>query len=287
MKKISLLIVFVHTLLACTNKEKAKQQTIQNKTTKELSNKKILPATDSLAKTIHVLIALCDNKHQGIVPVPASLGNGQQPNTNLYWGAAFGLKTYFTKSQKWQLIEQKSIDSIILERLIFKHKTKNYYLIADAYNGKFIKQATKNFLHFSAGQQKKTIQLDKNTIIASHGNANLIAYLGHNGLMDFKLHKRYTKSDNQQRDIIILACYSKNYFQPHLQHLNVNRLLWTTGFMAPEAYTLHDALTGYVLSETNEQIRDRAAQAYHHYQKCGLNAAKRLLVTTSDTVPSD
>ena len=49
--------------------------------------------------------------------------------------------------------------------------------------------------------------------------------------------------------------------------------------MAPEAYTIHDAITGYVNGETNDQIRLRAAKAYHKYQKCGLNAAKNLLVT--------
>jgi hypothetical protein len=49
--------------------------------------------------------------------------------------------------------------------------------------------------------------------------------------------------------------------------------------MAPEAYTLHDALSGYVLGEANEAIRERAAAAYAQYQKCSLNAAKGLLVT--------
>ncbi|MGC6431949.1 MAG: hypothetical protein ACON5F_12965 [Jejuia sp.] len=38
-------------------------------------------------KTIHVYVALCDNINQGIVPVPAKLGNGQDPKNNLYWGA--------------------------------------------------------------------------------------------------------------------------------------------------------------------------------------------------------
>ena len=38
-------------------------------------------------KVVHVFVALCDNRHQGIVPVRAELGNGQDPRTNLYWGA--------------------------------------------------------------------------------------------------------------------------------------------------------------------------------------------------------
>lgn len=56
-------------------------------------------------------------------------------------------------------------------------------------------------------------------------------------------------------------------------------LLWTTGLMCPEAYTIHDALTGYVNKETNEAIRTRAALAYAKYQKCSVSAARNLLVT--------
>lgn len=39
---------------------------------------------------------------------------------------------------------------------------------------------------------------------------------------------------------------------------------------APEAYTLKGALDGWAAGESNEQIRERAADAYDQYQKCGL-----------------
>ncbi|HBH24362.1 MAG TPA: hypothetical protein DDY13_13175 [Cytophagales bacterium] len=45
-------------------------------------------------RTIHVFVALCDNEHQGIVPVPNTLGNGKDPNSNLYWGAAQTYNNY-------------------------------------------------------------------------------------------------------------------------------------------------------------------------------------------------
>jgi len=32
----------------------------------------------------HVLVPLCDNEHQGIVPTSASLGIGMDPDHNLY-----------------------------------------------------------------------------------------------------------------------------------------------------------------------------------------------------------
>src|SRR5689334_16291764 len=57
---------------------------------------------------IHVFVALCDNVNQGIVPVAPSLGNGDDPAKNLYWGAAFGVKTFFNKSADWQSVSSIS-----------------------------------------------------------------------------------------------------------------------------------------------------------------------------------
>jgi len=230
------------------------------------------------AKTIHVFVSLCDNKYQGIVPVPKAVGDGQNPNANLYWGCAYGIRTYFQKSSEWKLIAARGKNGIILERLVFKHAVKNYYLIADAYDGQYIKQCTKDFLNSSCGNKKDTLQLD-DKILGISGNASLLAYIGHDGLMDFQLFETYSNADNKKRDIIILACYSKRYFNPYLQAANVNPLVWTTNLMCPEAYTLHDALTGYVKGESNENVRERAAAAYSKYQKCTLKAAKNLLAT--------
>ena len=44
--------------------------------------------------------------------------------------------------------------------------------------------------------------------------------------------------------------------------------------MCPEAYTLHDALSGYINNESNEQIRTKAALAYSKYQKWSEKTAK-------------
>jgi len=230
------------------------------------------------AKTIHVFVALCDNKYQGIVPVPKAIGNGQDPNSNLYWGALYGVRTYFKKSGEWKLLDTRGKNGVILERLIFKHTAANYYLIADAYDGQYIEQCTKDFLSGVSGNKKDTVMFN-GKVLGTGGDASLSAYIGHNGLMNFELYETFINTDNKKRDAIILACYSKRFFSSYLKDANVNPLLWTTNFMAPEAYTLHDALSGYVSGETNESIRDRGAAAYAKYQKCGFNAAKKLLVT--------
>jgi hypothetical protein len=59
-------------------------------------------------------------------------------------------------------------------------------------------------------------------VVGIQGNASLLSYIGHDGLMDFELTDTYVCSDNKKRDVIILACYSKSYFSPHLAKANIN-----------------------------------------------------------------
>ena len=104
------------------------------------------PASRNSGKLIHILVALCDNEFQGIVPVPARIGNGDDPANNLYWGARFGVKTFFKRAGDWKLIaEARNPRAGILERLVFKHQTKNVYLVADAYRGREIKRCVADF----------------------------------------------------------------------------------------------------------------------------------------------
>ena len=75
---------------------------------------------------------------------------------------------------------------------------------------------------------------------------------------------------------MILACASKPYFTPHLAKTGAHPTLLTTGLMAPEAYTLASAIEAWVGKKDTGGVVEAAASAYHHYQKCGMNGARRL-----------
>lgn len=265
-------LVLLLACFACKNQPASKyeeQQAVQAEVEAEI------PISGN---TIHVLVALCDNKYQGIVPVPATIGNGQDAHNNLYWGCGYGIRTYFKRSNEWKLLETKKQEGVVLERLIFKHTSNDYYLVADAYDGRYIKQCTKDFLHSLSGELKDTLVIADKTV-GLYGHAKLVSYIGHDGLMDFTLSDSYKNVDGKKRDCIILACKSKQYFAEYVKNADANPLVWTTNLMAPEAYTLHDALTGYISGESDEEVRTRAAKAYAKYQKCSEKAARNLLVS--------
>jgi len=268
-------------LVSCqsASRESLRSESFQAQTSAPNAAASLQPPKRNSAKLIHVLVALCDNDYQGIVPVPARSGNGDDPANNLYWGARFGVKTFFKRAGDWKLIEEtRNPRAEILERLVFKHQAKDVYLIADAYRGREIKRCVADFFEFSAGRNSETIKANSIELYAG-GGADLVAYVGHDGLMDFSLDSYPQTDDDRQRDAVMLACISKRYFAEPLRKTGARPLLWTTGLMAPEAYVLKAAIDGWALNEDGEKIRKRAATAYNQYQRCGVNAALRLFAS--------
>ncbi len=233
-------------------------------------------------KFIHVFVALCDNESQGIVPVPKKIGNGNDPDNNLYWGCEFGMRTYFKNSTDWGFISSsKNISSILMERCIFKHKTKDVILVADAYRGKNMRECLNDYFLAISGNDTNTIkifttELNKTFLPAS---ADLVCFVGHDGLMDVQFLSYPIQKGNKKVDSMIFCCYSKEFFSNAIKSAGANPLLWTTGLMSPEAYSIKAAIDGWMLNETGQQIRERAAQAYNSYQHCGIKGARGLFTS--------
>ena len=117
-------------------------------------------AQDPALRSVHVFVALADNQSQGIIPVPAKLGNGEDPEHNLYWGSAYGVKTFFARSADWERVAcGEKPKAEVLERCVFKYRAANVYLVADAYRGREIRQAILDFLSSAAGDDPELVSV--------------------------------------------------------------------------------------------------------------------------------
>ena len=236
---------------------------------------------------VHVIVALCDNENQGIVPVPRHLGNGQDARSNLYWGALFGVRTYFVRQGGWTSVSvEKPSDTRIRERAVFvgtvqrAGRPASVHVVADAWDGAEIKAAIERFLSLAAGGATEQVSLGRGAearSITAGGSAHVVAFVGHDGLMDFSLRgpdKRVGQAPPNSS--IVLACASKPYFLDKLRAAGSHPLLLTTGLMAPEAYTLDAAIRSWIGGASVDATREAAATAYQRYQKCGMRAARNL-----------
>jgi hypothetical protein len=240
----------------------------------------------------HVIVALCDNENQGIVPVPAHLGRGDDPRSNLYWGAMFGVKTFFKRSGAWQAhAVERPKDPRVLERVLFSRtlsrggRQVTVYLLADAWDGRHMKGAIQRFLEMSRGQHEEVIRIGDG--LSAGGGAHLVAFVGHNGLMDFpvpELARSPVGASAGPRASTVLACYSDHYFAPLLR-VGSAPLVTTSGLMAPEAYTLDAMVTSWFGGANPEVVESAAARAYARYQKISERAALRLFIVPAAPGP--
>ena len=238
----------------------------------------------------HVVVALCDNKYQGIVPVPAHLGDGDDPKSNLYWGALYGVKTHFSRHDDWtRLPVGASKNPQVLDRAMFRSTIErngehvDAYLIAEAWRGREIRAATTRFLELVGGESSETDVVEgqeQNTTIEAGGAAHVIAYVGHNGLMDFAS-PAVSEPEGAvgPRSSVVLACRSREYFSELISFKQSHSLLTTNGLMAPEAYTLEAAISAWFSGESPIATRDSAAAAYADYQKANQSWSRRLFAT--------
>jgi hypothetical protein len=144
-----------------------------------------------------------------------------------------------------------------------------------------MKRALEDFIRAAAGSTSDEIEFtldgNKREVFAA-GSANLVCFVGHNGLMDMDIETPSAHANSVQRSAVVLACKSHQYFVPHLRRLNCTPLVTTSGLMAPEAYTLDMIIRGWLAGDTPATIRDHAATAYAKYQRCNLSAALKLFV---------
>lgn len=268
-------------IIACTPSGAEDTKAFKEDTVKSAPTAQTPPVVlkQNSQKVIHVFVALCDNKYQGIVPVPAGIGNGQNENTNLYWGCGYGVRTYFKNSTSWKFITAtKNPKTHVLERCVFKHKKTGTIMVADAYDGEFMDETLLGFFQAGAGYPGDSVMVDSSYYYTS-GSAELVAFVGHNGLLDHPLYDTFSRKDTLTRQAIMLCCAATANFTPYLETAGMHPLLWTTNLMAPEAYTLHDAIETWLNGGDGKAVEMAAATAYNKYQKCGMRGALNLFDT--------
>lgn len=230
-------------------------------------------------KVIHVYVALCDNESQGIAPVPSKIGNGDDPANNLYWGCSDGARTYFTKSKLWNRlsVEKVTNQAEILERLVFQHKKTKAMLVIDAWRGSEIKPCLQQFRQTLSAQHYESFLVKDQQ--GSHqinlgGGADFLAFIGHNGLMEFSFPALEANPHRLQSvDVAVLCCQSSRFFAKHIIPSKVRPVVMTDSNMYPGSFILHDALEGWFAKESLKHIRLRAAKAYANNQKISTKSA--------------
>lgn len=219
-------------------------------------------------KIIAVFVALADPKHTGIEALPDSIGNGDNAETNLYWGNDEGLKGVFDRSKQWKLESKSETPSaeVVLSKRVYRRIGGNLLMMARAYRGSAMRECVQDF-----------------ESAVSKGRFDLVVFIGHDGLMDFQLPMPAPAVAHPKiPDCMALCCLSEDYFKPRLLAGGGHPVLLTTQKMYPGAFILEAALTPWAAGKRPSQIRESAAAAYARNQKISQRAALGVFATLKE-----
>lgn len=228
----------------------------------------------------HVLVPLCDNMHQGIVPTSESLGNGLDPDHNLYWMTSKGVKRYFRDLPDWKMVEDnKEVSENIMERVVFTKSFDNganLILVADAYRGDRMPECLDDYFNSLSGHLIDSVEVN-GIYVQINGRADLMAFNGHNGLMDESTTYQYADENTKPKDAVSISCASSGFFKDHYWSTSSYPLVHTTNLLYPGAFILEGILNKWAMLENEESCKKAAGNAYYkHKPKSGPNGSQNL-----------
>ena len=221
---------------------------------------------------VHAYIPLCDNEHQGIIPTSPSLGDGLNLKTNLYWATSGGTKAWFKKQADWKFVyDEYDIDTNVLERVVFKKEYADalVYFVADAYRGDRMEETVNDYLSAIASQHFQDIQLNNGDSITVAGNADLVIFNGHNGVMDHIELKNWRSANGRLKDVVMNSCLSYGYLQYDFMNAGGYPLVRSNTLLYPGAYVLEQIIDDWVADTDPLAICLNAGRKYCEHHDCG------------------
>ena len=224
-----------------------------------------LAAGKTLVVEVHV--PLCDNTI--IACGNAKLGDGNNPATNLYWSTTPGFGQWFQrKGSGWTRvsIEKKDTgDKDVLEKHTYRRTIttpaawrkrgvgKQYTLevVVRAWRGSAIDRALAAYAADVSG---------KGT------NAQLVAFVGHNRLMDLD-EFTWPTPGKEVKGAIAIACDTAPYMKKQVSAATRVPLLMTSDLLFANAAPLEAAVLAFARGGGYAQIRKDAATAYAGVRK--------------------
>lgn len=256
-----------------------------------------LAAGKSLVVEVHV--PLCDSAI--IACGNAKLGDGDNPDTNLYWATTPGFGAWFARRHSgWTKVVALAAgatgDPDVLALHVYRRTvatpaawraagapaTYELDLVVHAWRGKAIDRALAAYAADVSGGPARTVATPTGAIAAG-GAAQLVAFVGHNRLMDldgFAWPAPPPASD--PKGAIAIACDTAPYMKTQVSAATRVPLLLTADLLFANAAPLEAAVLAFAQGGGYRQIRLDAATAY-----AGIRAREVKHVVGAFTNPAD
>ncbi len=221
-------------------------------------------------------IIACGNK---------KLGDGNNPETNLYWSTTPGFGEWFARrGSGWKrMLKQKAgetgdVDVLavhVYRRLVSTPASwrkagapakLEVDLVIHGWRGTAIDRALAAYADDVSGSKGRPVTLSDGTTLDAGGAAQIVAWVGHNRLMDLESFQWPTPG-SMPKGANAIACHTAAYMEEEVPSATRVPLLMTRDFLFANAAPLEATVLAFANGGTYAAIRLAAATAYAGVQK--------------------
>ena len=236
-------------------------------------------------------IIACGNK---------KLGDGDNPDTNLYWSTTPGFGEWFSRrGSGWKRVLKQDAsetgDADILAVLVYrrtitaprawvKHGAPKQFeldLVIHGWRGKAIDRALAAYADDVSGKGTRDLTLADHTKLAAGGAAQLVAFVGHNRLMDLDTFT-WPEPGKVTKGAIAIACDTAPYMKEQVSAATRVPLLMTSDLLFANAAPLEAAVLAFATGGGYADIRKDAATAYAKIQEVPVKRVWGTFTNPSD-----
>ena len=231
---------------------------------------------------VEVHVPLCDSS---IIPCGnAKLGDGENPETNLYWATTPGFGRWFKRrGSGWtrvQLADADTGDKDVLALHVYRRTIRTpaawkkrgapdqfeLDLVVRAWRGTAIDRALAVYSQDISGGAARTVKLDGGGTLAAGSAAQIVAWVGHNRLMDLTSFE-WPKPAETAQGTIAIACHTAAYMEANVPAQARVPLLMTRDFLFSNAAPLEATVLAFANGKGYAAMRSDATVAYAGVQK--------------------
>lgn len=213
------------------------------------------------------------------------LGDGDNPDTNLYWSTTPGFGEWFARhGSGWKRVLRQTAgatgDADVLAVHVYrrtvaapaawrKRGVPAHYdidIAVHAWRGSAIDRALAAFSNEVSGKAARKLVLDDKTSIDAGGAAQIVAWVGHNRLMDLERFD-WPKPGGVVKGAIAIACDTAPYMEAEVASPTRVPLLMTRDLLFANAAPLEATVLAFATGGGYGEMRHDATAAYAGVQK--------------------
>jgi len=241
-----------------------------------------LAAGRPLVAEVHV--PLCDSSL--IDCGNAKLGDGERLETNLYWATGPGFGVWFSRGGSgWKRVLRQQVtgDADVLQVDVYRRTvaapaswrrrgapaTFELDVVIRAWRGKAIDRALAAYAADMSGGPARALTLADGTQLQAGGAAQLVAWVGHNRLMDSAEDYPWP-ADGTGKSVqgtLFIACHTARYIEDTVVGPARVPLLATRDFLFSNAAPLEAALLAFASGAGYARMREVAVTSYAAVQQ--------------------